>query len=93
MAYFLYRQNNSGGDYDIDLKKGLNINVIVEADSEMEADAKACDVGIYFDGVANGTDCECCGDRWYGSEEITNEELLGYSDSDGVSIHRKTVNA
>jgi hypothetical protein len=93
MAYFLYRQNNSGGSYDIDIENGLNINVIIEADSEMEADAKASDIGIYFDGVSCGIDCECCGDRWYGSSEITDEEFLSYLDSDGVSIHRKTVNA
>jgi hypothetical protein len=93
MAYFLYRQNNSGGSYDIDIENGLNINVIIEADSEMEADAKAGDIGIYFDGVSCGIDCECCGDRWYGCEEITDEEFSSYLDNDGVSIHRKTVNA
>jgi hypothetical protein len=23
---------------------------------------------MYLNGVANGTDCNCCGDRWYGME-------------------------
>ena len=23
------------------------------------------DAGVYFDGVASGRDCECCGDRWF----------------------------
>ena len=41
----------------------------------MEANTKACDIGIYFDGVANGADCECCGDRWRESDEITDEEF------------------
>ena len=91
MAYFLYRQNNSGGSFDID--DNLNINVIIEADSEMEANTKAYDIGIYFDGVANGADCECCGDRWRECDEITDEEFSSYSESDGIVVHRKTVNA
>ena len=23
------------------------------------------DIGLYFDGVEQGMDCSCCGDRWY----------------------------
>ena len=29
-----------------------------------EADTRAEKFGIYFDGVKNGQDCDCCGDRW-----------------------------
>ena len=92
MAYYVYRQNNSGGAYDVDLDMGLNINVIVEADSIGEANVKAREIGIYFDGVANGTDCECCGDRWSRPNELEAEELIDYETDSGTSVHRK-VNA
>lgn len=38
-----------------------------------EANARAKGIGLYFDGVDDGRDCECCGDRWYEK----------WSDSDG----------
>ena len=89
MAYYIYRQNNSGGHYDIDLDVGLNVNVIVEADSEDEANTKAKAIGIYFDGVRGGIDCECCGDRWSSPYEIEAEELINHNTDSGVSIHLK----
>ena len=92
MAYYVYRQNNSGGAYDVDLDIGLNINVIVEADSIGEANMKATEIGIYFDGVTNGTDCECCGDRWSRPNELEAEELIDHETDSGTSVHRK-VNA
>jgi hypothetical protein len=89
MAYYIYRQNNSGGHYDIDLDVGLNVNVIVEATSEDEANTKAREIGIYFDGVRSGIDCECCGDRWCSPYLLEAEELIDYDTDSGVSIHRK----
>ena len=61
--YYDYRQNNSGGNFDIDDR--VAVNVIIEADSAEEADAIAETKGLYFDGCDNGSDCHCCGDRWY----------------------------
>ena len=60
--WFTFRQNNSGGLFDID--KNLNVFVIIEAYDEDHALDRAIELGIYFDGVEHGTDCECCGDRW-----------------------------
>ena len=61
--FYLYDQNNSGGGFDVNDR--VTYNVIIEADSADEADAKAEDVGIYFDGTEDdGPDCPCCGDRW-----------------------------
>jgi len=60
--FYTFRQNNSGGEYDINDK--VNEIVIVEADSAAEANLKAEWIGLYFDGVDNDLDCECCGDRW-----------------------------
>lgn len=63
MAFFEYSQNNSGGGFDLD--ENVSYTVYVEADSAEEANKKAEEIGIYFDGIDKGLDCECCGDRWY----------------------------
>ena len=60
--FYHFRQNNSGGSFDIDSK--VTVNVIIEAESAAHANELAQVVGIYFDGCYNGTDCTCCGDRW-----------------------------
>lgn len=61
-TYYRYRQNNSGGVFF------GPVVVFIRADSEEEADRRAVESGIiYFNGVRAGRDCECCGDRWYGS--------------------------
>ena len=55
-----YDQNNSGGSFESPALK-----VFIEANSASEADERAQDIyGIYFDGVARGICCDCCGDRW-----------------------------
>lgn len=56
--------NNSGGGFDFDAAKGISHHVIIEASNKAAADARAQEVGLYFDGVETGQDCECCGDRW-----------------------------
>ena len=60
MQWFKYRQNNSGGVFTYPAAM-----VFVQATSAVKADrlAKRA-VGIYFDGVESGVDCDCCGDRW-----------------------------
>lgn len=63
MPFFEYSQNNSGGFFEVD--EDVSYNVYIEADSAEEANRKAEEVGIYFDGCEKGLDCECCGDRWY----------------------------
>src|SRR5688572_2492456 len=64
MPFFWYRQNNSGGSFRWNHDAGITVNVIIEADSPREADVKAEQIGLYFDGVNAGLDCSCCGDRW-----------------------------
>lgn len=65
MSFYQFRQNNSGGSFDIDEERGISISVIVEADSYEEANRRAERIGLYFDGCQSGRDCSCCGDRWY----------------------------
>jgi len=60
--FFRYDQNNSGGDFIVDDK--VTIDVWIEAHNSDEANTVAEKLGIYFDGVATGADCGCCGDRW-----------------------------
>jgi hypothetical protein len=57
--FYTFSQNNSGGFF-----KPPAIHVIVEADSAKEANEIAEENGLYFDGVRDGVDCSCCGDRW-----------------------------
>ena len=65
---YVFDQNNSGGSFDVDDK--LCHRVVIEADSKREAEEKAFDFGVYYDGCFTGEDCPCCGDRWYGAEEV-----------------------
>lgn len=60
MKFYEFPQNNTGGEWD----KILGYVVIIEAETPEKANEKAEEIGIYFDGVENGEDCECCGDRW-----------------------------
>ena len=63
--FYHYSQNNSGGSFDFDKENGITHHVVIEADSNSESNKKAQEIGLYFDGCAEGMDCECCGDRWY----------------------------
>lgn len=58
--FYVFDQNNSGGYWD----KVLGYKVIIEAENPRQANKLAEVMGIYFNGVENGEDCECCGDRW-----------------------------
>lgn len=58
--FYTFNQNNSGGYF-----KPPAQYVIVEASSAKEANQIAEDNGLYFNGVENGIDCHCCGDRWW----------------------------
>lgn len=53
--YYTYIQNNSGGYYV------GPVVVVVRANTAAEANQKAMEHELYFDG--NG-DCPCCGRRW-----------------------------
>jgi hypothetical protein len=62
--FYDYRQNNSGGYFDVSPKRGIGHYVIIEADSPADADMRAEAIGLYFDGCDDDIDCNCCGDRW-----------------------------
>ena len=62
--FYIYDQNNSGGSFYVDKSRGIGHKVFIEANTEEEARNKALSIGIYFNGVDSGEDCDCCGDRW-----------------------------
>ncbi len=71
---YSFRQNNSGGYY---CQPAKHIIVKDARDSE-HATEIAMAAGMYFNGVASGSDCSCCGDRWcnYDYEYDTMEDAL-----------------
>lgn len=62
--YFEFRQNNSGGSFDINDAQGIGPRVWIEAVNLQNAILRAEGLGLYWDGVDKGMDCPCCGDRW-----------------------------
>ena len=58
-----FHQNNSGGHFIFDSEVGYE--VFIEASSADEANDRAKEIGIYFDGCDDHRDCACCGDRWH----------------------------
>jgi hypothetical protein len=56
-----YSQNNPGGFFN----ERMPLHLFVEADDHHEANDRAVDYGVYFDGVQAEIDCDCCGDRWH----------------------------
>jgi hypothetical protein len=70
--FYTFRQNNSGGSFEIN--DAVTVNVIIEAVNETHANVIAEGVGIYFDGVDKGEDCDCCGDRWYPVDDYDGKE-------------------
>ena len=80
---YAYTQMNPGGFF-IDMPQVMpwegwtrDGTLYVYAETPEEADNIAESVGVYFDGVSAGTDCDCCGDRWYrASWKLSEEDLL-----------------
>ena len=66
-------QSNPGGSFDVDAN--LCHRLFIESNSENEADKIAENLGCYWNGVEDGRDCPCCGDRWSGSSEVKIEDI------------------
>jgi hypothetical protein len=60
--FFHFSQNNPGGSFDIN--ETVAHHVIIEAYDALDANTRAMEIGIYFNGCDTGADCSCCGDRW-----------------------------
>ncbi|WP_145691452.1 DUF7296 family protein [Bacillus licheniformis] len=68
MAFYEYTQNNSGGSFLTNDK--LCHRIFIEANSYEEADTIAEGLGVYWNGVSEGIDCGCCGDRWGSADPV-----------------------
>lgn len=79
--FYEFDQNNSGGKFIVNDE--VCHRLFIEADSEEEALSKAEDLGCYWNGVADGIDCPCCGDRWSQYAERIN--LMKYA-ADGYKV-------
>ena len=78
--FYTFSQNNSGGSFYVDHRGGISEFVIIEAESADQANERAEEIGLYFDGCDIGYDCECCGDRWHQADEYDgtgNPEVYG----------------
>lgn len=62
--FYSYYQNNSGGHNEVRPESGIGKIVFIQAPNVMVANERARAIGLYWDGVLTGRDCECCGDRW-----------------------------
>ncbi len=62
VKYYDFSQNNSGGRWKVD--ENFAENTIISARNLKEANYRAEELGIYFNGCEAGMDCDCCGDRW-----------------------------
>lgn len=60
--FYTFSQSNPGGYYINNDK--ISQYVIIQAENADEANDKAEEIGIYFDGIKKGFDCSCCNDRW-----------------------------
>lgn len=65
MSFYTFNQNNTGGTFSFRPDAKISHYVIIEASSADEANSRAEDIGLYFDGCDSDIDCSCCGDRWY----------------------------
>ena len=82
MSYFKFRQNNSFGHF-----VGTPL-VFVQADNAADANSIAQDHGVYFNGVADGIDCDCCGDRWYPvNDDDAQDQPSSYGYGGGVTVY------
>ena len=72
MKFYEFCQNNSGGFFMVDDK--VCHRLFIEAKTFADAVDKAEELGCYWNGVEEGIDCECCGDRWLLYEDIVDIE-------------------
>jgi len=73
--FYTFNQNNSGGSFVISPQDRISIYVVIEASDADHANQLAEEKGLYFDGCENGSDCECCGDRWSRAWESSGTEV------------------
>ena len=74
MKWYHLSQNNSGGHFDVDPDRGIGANLFIQAENAQAANDRAEEIGCYWNGVDDGSDCSCCGDRWYPISEYNSSD-------------------
>lgn len=97
VRYYDFSQNNSGGRWKV--SEDYAENTIIAARCVREANDRAEELGIYFDGCTKELDCDCCGDRWCSqwteSEDVEpliyGKQPKDYLIEDGFSLRSKVI--
>jgi hypothetical protein len=76
MAFFQFRQNNSGGEYHIE--DNIGHTVWIEATDSNEANNKASSIGLF-----SLSYCDCCGERFYSTWDGDAEEAWTVEENKG----------
>lgn len=77
--FYTFDQSNPGGYFINDDK--IAEYIIIQAESADEANNKAEEIGIYFNGIRKGLDCSCCNDRWYPVAEWDGKDTIKITSS------------
>lgn len=92
MSFYAYQQRNINGFFQKD--DNLDEWVFIESRNADHADRVAQRLGVYFDGVSQGYDCKCCGNRWerasyssYCSEPTIYSEHVTLSEDRNWIVH------
>lgn len=64
--WYHFRQNNSGGYFNLP-----GVSVYIRADSSEEAWSRLSEQPGFSEEF-----CECCGERWFGSNELSGAEMI-----------------
>lgn len=83
--FYEFDQNNSYGRFDVN--ENVCHRLFIEADTYEDAKDKAEELGCYWNGVDDGIDCPCCGDRWYDGDEVDIEKYA----TDGYAVSEITL--
>jgi hypothetical protein len=76
--FYHFCQNNSGGSFRYNDALGITEHVVIEANSADEANEKAEQIDLYFDGCLFGDDCSCCGIDGLGLGKMTGRQPLWF---------------
>lgn len=82
---FIFDQNYSQGDCKTIPERGINKFVIIQAYNANDANLKAEEIGLYFDGVYNGIDKPTDGDRWFEVEDDNWLDIFGHNNNTWVT--------
>jgi hypothetical protein len=87
--WYRFEQNNSGGSYLGRDEEGLGQRVFVQANSPEHAVQRFEALNEYVCrlGFQDDRDCECCGGRWWGPEDVEQLNVPKWLGDNGCFAH------